>query len=644
MTTPRAGDDAGSAGAVPREPARRFADQRDRLVEWVFAERAAREAAEADAHRRTAELEWIRRGRAFRLAQALSAARSWRGLQALPAELLGLLQQPRPSALDNAAPARPAPCRRIGRVAVARPLRIVAVVDRLTEAGLAGECDLLLPSPDTEPAMISDFKPDFLFVESAWAGNDGAWRDALHDRSVALLQLLRTCWAAGVATVFWNKEDPIHFEHFAPIARLFDYVYTTDGGSRCRYRDAMGVVAGVLPFACNPRLQAPVRESERLEAAVFAGSYYLQYPDRCRDFEQLVDAVATEVPVDIFDRNHGSGRADFAFPSRFDALLRGSLDPAAAAGLGGRYRYVLNVNTVTDSPTMLSRRVVESMAAGSIIVSTPSRAMSRMAGELVITGTARGVAERVGALQADPVQRRRLALLGRRRALDGHTWRHRLAQLERDVLGRTPSPDDAVAVVAPVATSDDVATVLAAYDRQRWPRRHLVLVAMAPRMQPPSRGDVVLLEPEDDLPLDPTVHAAGFHPGDHYGPGYLEDLVLATRQWPEAALGKHARYDASGRLLHAGAQFAAVDTLGVRRVLLCGGRGAIPLSARALAASIAANAQAVADSARAVDEFNYSEGLAPAPADAADGADAIDAGLDADAFALSVDHGDSTIS
>ncbi len=44
----------------------------------------------------------------------------------------------------------------------------------------------------------------------------------------------------------------------------------------------------------------------------------------------------------------------------------------------GIFLVSLNVNTIEDSPTMFSRRVVEVLACGGVLVSTPSMALSEM--------------------------------------------------------------------------------------------------------------------------------------------------------------------------------------------------------------------------------------------------------------------------
>ena len=76
----------------------------------------------------------------------------------------------------------------------------------------------------------------------------------------ALVELVDWCREHGVPTVFWNKEDPVHYDDFLDTARLFDHVWTTDVERLDDYRRDLGHDrVGVLPFAAQPAVHNPVR-------------------------------------------------------------------------------------------------------------------------------------------------------------------------------------------------------------------------------------------------------------------------------------------------------------------------------------------------------------------------------------------------
>src|SRR5699024_8022025 len=144
---------------------------------------------------------------------------------------------------------------------------------------------LLKPSSGRE--VLAKEPVELLFVESAWAGNGGAWRYHLTGPSAPrdnLVELLRWCQERGIPTVFWNKEDPAHFEDFLDTARLFDHVFTTDINRIDEYRRRLGHDrVDVLEFAAAQAIHNPIRAHGNgpIGDIAFAGMYFAhKYPER----------------------------------------------------------------------------------------------------------------------------------------------------------------------------------------------------------------------------------------------------------------------------------------------------------------------------------------------------------------------------
>ena len=232
-------------------------------------------------------------------------------------------------------------------------LKIALIADPFTQGNFIGIADIIPVRPNNWRALIAVEKPDLLFVESAWIGNDGAWANRFVNNIDELSDLVAFCRASGIPTVFWNKEDPIHFKRFIKSARLFDLVYTTCAECVPDYL-AEGVArADVLPFAVNLATYNPIGGGRvREDWGVFAGSYYgAKYAERSADMDRMLDLTARH-GLRIFDRHAGDTSDEFAFPERFRGHIIGS---ANARQLDAEYkqaRIAINVNTVKDSKSM----------------------------------------------------------------------------------------------------------------------------------------------------------------------------------------------------------------------------------------------------------------------------------------------------
>ena len=145
---------------------------------------------------------------------------------------------------------------------------VAAILDEMSTDCFAPECELVTPTPNNWLEMLEAQQPHLLLVESAWQGNQGAWQYKVgaysYPGSVGLpdlTALIEWCRARSIPTVFWNKEDPIHFEKFKEAASLFDVVLTTDSNVVERYRALPGGnsdrVVDVLPFAAQLALHNP---------------------------------------------------------------------------------------------------------------------------------------------------------------------------------------------------------------------------------------------------------------------------------------------------------------------------------------------------------------------------------------------------
>lgn len=496
-----------------------------------------------------------------------------------------------------------------------KQVKVAAVMDEFTFHSFAPECQLISLSPQNWEAELDGFAPDLVFIESAWRGAGEQWTQKVSNPSAEIMGVIAWCVRAGVPSVFWNKEDPVHFGSFQHIARAVDHVFTTDVDCIARYKRDLGHErVYLLPFAAQPALHNPIEHFERRDAFCFAGSYYLKYPERQRDFKSLMDVVSRLRPVEIFDRNYHKPHPHYEFPPEYEQYIVGSLpfDQIDKAYKG--YRFGINMNTIKQSQTMFARRVFELLASNTIVVSNFSRGVRLLFGDLVVCSDAPAEIERrLMDLCSDEARLRKFRLAGVRKVMSGHTYAHRLAYVASKVSGTSAAPAPIqVTVIASAANETEAGRLLAMFRTQRHAARQLILVTRATIDAPGEPVEVLdpdLLQQLRDA-VAGSAWVAPWSAADHYGPNYLTDLVIATHFSTAVALGKGAYYDGGSgaiELRHDGAQYRPILRLDARASMARG-----TWLAQRMPADAAALAELVLDEGEflAIDEFNYCRGLA----------------------------------
>ena len=445
--------------------------------------------------------------------------------------------------------------------------RVAAILDTFTEHSFRYEADLLLLSCEEWRTEMEEAKPSFLFVESAFSGNDREWRHLIagydgHADS-PLRELVEYCRSTGISTVFWNKEDPAHFDDFIGAAREFDIVFTSDADCVPVYLETLGHDrVYVLPFAAQPRLHNPSREEGWTSHPVcFAGSWIeYRFPER---EEALSDLLDPALPLDlhIFDRN--LTRTDlgqyYRFPDRYKAAIKGTLTYEEMLTAYRCYDVMLNVNTISDSPTMFSRRVFESLACGTPVVSSESVGMDRMLGGHVrVARSAEETTSHLVDLLGDEEARLREGHLAYRHVHENHTYRHRMAEVFRRVGIEPPVPaQPAVSVLMPTMRPENVAHCLENFRKQTYSQRELVLILNnaefdldAVRREAESIPNVQVLHLDGRTTLGDCLnrgveaasgeYIAKMDDDDLYGERYLSDAILAALFSDAEVVGKGA--------------------------------------------------------------------------------------------------------
>ena len=314
---------------------------------------------------------------------------------------------------------------------------VASVMDTFTYSNLSNECNLHQLTPLDLWHEFERYKPDFLFIESAWRGKDELWRKRVIYSGmigVELFKLLLWCKKKAIPTVFWCKEDPPHFKHFVGTARHFDYIFTTAQECIEKYRKYCGHDR-IYPllFAAQPKLQNPVLEVPRNNKVCFAGTYHNnKYKQRTEELCVLL-RTAKNFGLDIYDRNCNTPikrRKNYQFPLEFNSNIMGSLEFDQMNKVYRRYKVFLNVNSVANSKTMFARRVFELLASGTPVVSNYSRGIEHTFGDIVhMVETEQETQQALERLLYDEDYWRRTSARGVRAVMRNHTYRHRFHEI-----------------------------------------------------------------------------------------------------------------------------------------------------------------------------------------------------------------------
>lgn len=269
--------------------------------------------------------------------------------------------------------------------------KAAVIADEFTLLSVASIWDVCSLNRLNAIDQLKAFWPDLLFIESTWNGADGSWSN--ENRITSQLPLIQSltefCNQNNIPTVFWNKEDPVHFVDFsirAKLTALFDIVFTTEVDCIARYKALLAHErVYFLPFFANTQTFFP-KDLKRQSGYCFAGSWYEKYYERNNDFLHLYGLIKNSgASVSIFDRNHQKNIEGRTFPAEFQPSIVGNLPYTEIDKAYSGYETGISLNIVKNGQTMFARRAVELLASGTAVVSNYTRAMRVLFGELVDT-------------------------------------------------------------------------------------------------------------------------------------------------------------------------------------------------------------------------------------------------------------------
>jgi glycosyltransferase involved in cell wall biosynthesis len=477
---------------------------------------------------------------------------------------------------------------------------LACVFDTFTHSCFKPEFNILSPYPENWKRIADPGKVDALFCESAWNGANSSWRFYIgklgNQKKQGLNQMVEGFKKKGIPTIFWNKEDPVHFDHFIEDAKIFDYIFTSDAEIISKYEEhTHHKNIYPLAFAAQEALHNPVREKPRDRNVCFAGTWYnTKYAERILDMRMILPP-AIDYGLEIYDRNYGASgyeKVMYDFPDIYKPFIKGKLEYHEMVNTYKRYKVFLNINSVRYSPTMLARRVFELLACGTPVISTYSAGIINLLGEdsVMFAETEDETRRHLENILSEESLWWSYSLRGIRNVMENHTYNHRTKEIF-DVIGlpfetkKLPK----LLVLAKVSQAEDVDYLIHLLKNQAYKNFEVLVFCHSEinynaeaisqkikrtefdfRVQvAENHGTIQQLIKDNDR----CGYVAIFSQSAYYGKNYLRDFAIATRYAPKVQIfGKGSTLDYTSsskiRIINKGMEFQNASSLFSSSVVL----------------------------------------------------------------------------
>ena len=430
-------------------------------------------------------------------------------------------------------------------------LRVACIMDTFTYNIFEPEANFEQLTPKNWQSDIENIKPDVLFVESAWRGKKDLWKGKIAKLSQALIDIIVYCQSNNIKTIFWNKEDPFHFNDFINTAKYFDYIFTTDSDMIKKYKEIVTHDrVYLLPFACQPKLHNPIEKYERKDTFSFAGAFYPNFPKRSTIFESFIENLIMLDDIDIYDRNYNNPTSPFQYPEEYKPFIRGTLKYNEIDKAYKGYKYAINLSTVTTSPTMFARRVFELMASNTLVLSNESEGIRHLFGDLVVsTNNGKKLVEKIIQFRKTPLFEKKIKLLALRKVMLEHTAKDRLEFIVQSIdptFHKKPAPY--AAVISYIESEEELESSIQSFTLQSYENKKLVLILS--KTFKTSKSTVIndnfiytqITQPLAEIIPQDIEYVAIMSADDYFGENYLLDLMLATKYSNADVIGKKEHY------------------------------------------------------------------------------------------------------
>lgn len=368
---------------------------------------------------------------------------------------------------------------------------------------------------------------DVFIVATAWKGLDLSWRGLgnpnNHKLREELYDIISYYRAKGTKVVFYSKEDPTNYEFYVDIAKKCDYIFTTakekinDYKAECNNDNVFALEFGFNPIYNNP---VGMKHDQKLDGAIFAGSWYERYPHRQKDTRTIFDGVINaKKDLKIIDRNYHLNLKKYFFPRNYISYLSPSIEHETLQKVFKIYDWVINLNSVQKSETMFANRVYELQAMGNLVLSNYSLGINNLFPNVFMIDSSNEISDIVNNVSKKELYMHQMQ--GVRTVMKEHTTFHRLNYLLQQIgYNKSFIKERNIAVV--FEPGDENANE----NFQRQSYQYKTIVTPEYLKDHYEEFDYVTF----------------FHPEYEYGEYYLEDLVNGFKYTDSSYITKDAYY------------------------------------------------------------------------------------------------------
>ncbi|WP_191090247.1 glycosyltransferase family 2 protein [Histidinibacterium aquaticum] len=441
------------------------------------------------------------------------------------------------------------------------------------------EAPTLALTPRIAPAVLAAGQIDLLVLECAQDDLTGEWGLSFLDWAGSQADghdLMRRAEEAGIPRIALLRGDSCQVDLFAPLAAAADYAVVTSSAAR-KALARQGIAADLVEAAMQPALHhgfVPQQHDEAWEVPPVLSLDLVQAIDD-PDVAALLDSLTPfGLGLCSADRVVRQHRVE-TLPQTLVGSSLGTVTPDHLRHLFGEANLLVQVARSDRAPGRDVQHALHAAASrcavvilGEIPDDDPRSGFAQVFSEL------RELRLFVSRISMDPIFAEMHLQAAWRRVHRDHAAAEMTQQLAAYAASASASSTVGKArpratVVTPTFRPDRLQEVLESFRAQTWPDRELIVVA---NTDDPARWDSALLRPEagEQIVFLPRCFGPGtalniggargsgdyvlrMDDDDHYGPHYVEDMMLGAAALNPDMMGKNAcfyNYVDEGRLVY----------------------------------------------------------------------------------------------